>query len=65
MKNIAVIAFSQLPAIRCEPNKVDVEMVAPLIHEVFKQTGMERDQIGFTWEYRLPFGDPLFVRSCT
>lgn len=47
MKNVAVVAFSQAPSVRCEPNKVDVEMVAPVISDVFKQAGLARDKVGF------------------
>ncbi len=48
MKKIAVIGFSQLPSVRCESNKVDVEMVGPVLVELFEQVGIERSEVGFT-----------------
>jgi len=48
MRDVAVIAFAQTPGVRCEPSRVDVEMVAPVILEAFQQCGMDRKEIGFT-----------------
>ena len=48
MRDVAVIAFAQTPGVRCEPSRVDVEMVAPVILDAFDQCGMERKEIGFT-----------------
>lgn len=48
MRDVAVIAFTQTPGVRCEPSRVDVEMVAPVILDAFEQCGMDRKEIGFT-----------------
>ena len=48
MRKTGVVAFAQLPSLRCEGSKVDVEMVTPVIQAVFEKSGLSRSEIDFT-----------------
>ena len=48
MRKIGVVAFAQLPSVRCDSTRVDVEMAAPVIREVFEKVDLAREEIDFT-----------------
>src|SRR5947199_9488234 len=48
MREVAIIAFAQLPAVRRERERDEVEMLLPVIHEALERAGIDQRQIGFT-----------------
>ena len=48
MREVAVIAFSQLPSLRREVESNDVEMLMPVVTEAVEASGLDRKDIGFT-----------------
>ena len=47
MRDVAIVAFSQLPARRRYPDRDEVELVAPVIQGALGQIGLSRDELGF------------------
>ena len=48
MRDVAVIAYAQTPYVRTERVRNEVEMLIPIIDEVVKESGLPRQEIGFT-----------------
>ena len=48
MRDIAVIAFAQMPNVREETVRNEVEMLMPVIQDVRERAGLDQQQIGFT-----------------
>jgi acetyl-CoA acetyltransferase len=47
MRDVAIVAFAQLPAQRSYPDRDEVELVAPVIQAALKQAGLTREELGF------------------
>lgn len=47
MRDIAVIAFAQLPAARRYGNREEVELVQPVAAAALEQAGLRKDEVGF------------------
>ncbi|MCH2169555.1 thiolase domain-containing protein [Myxococcota bacterium] len=47
MRDVAVVAFTQSPSVRCEANRNETEILIPVIHEIKQQTGLATEDIGF------------------
>jgi len=47
MRDVAIVAFAQLPVQRGYPDRDEVELVAPVIQGALKQAGLSRDELGF------------------
>jgi len=48
MRDVAVIGFAEAPSVRHTGGTTNgVEMLVPIFHEVFAQTGLDRTEIGF------------------
>jgi len=48
MRDVAIIAFSQSPSVRCDQDHIEVEIVMPVVADVVAKAGIERSEIGFT-----------------
>ena len=48
MREVAVISFAQLPIVRREDERDDIEMVLPVVTEALRASGLEKRQVGFT-----------------
>ena len=48
VRDIAVVAFAQMPNVRAETVRNEVEMLMPVIQDVRRQAGLDQEQIGFT-----------------
>ena len=48
MRDVAVVGFAQSPSVRQETERSEVEMLAPVIAEAIKRSGIARRDIGFT-----------------
>src|SRR3954471_21952572 len=48
MRDIAVVATAQSPAIRKEERRNEVEILMPVVHELRERAGLSQDDIGFT-----------------
>src|SRR5437879_8121862 len=48
MRDVAVVSFAQLPNVRSEDTRNEVEMLMPVISEAIEGSGIPRKQIGFT-----------------
>jgi acetyl-CoA acetyltransferase len=48
MRDVAVVSFAQLPNIRSEDTRNEVEMLMPVISEAIERSGIPRKEIGFT-----------------
>ncbi|MGQ0832480.1 MAG: thiolase domain-containing protein [Microthrixaceae bacterium] len=48
MRDVAVIAFAQMPNVRAETIRNEVEMLMPVIQDVRAKAGLEQSEIGFT-----------------
>ena len=48
VRDIAVIAFAQMPNVRCEETLNEVEMLMPVLQDVRAKAGLDQTQIGFT-----------------
>ncbi|MFJ6567735.1 thiolase domain-containing protein [Streptomyces sp. NPDC091292] len=47
-RDIAVVAFAQSDHLRRTDEQSEVEMLMPVLHDVFRQTGLKTSDIGFT-----------------
>ncbi len=48
MRDVAVVSFAQLPNVRSEDRRNEVEMLMPVISEAIEGSGIPRKEIGFT-----------------
>jgi acetyl-CoA acetyltransferase len=48
VRDVAVIAFAQMPNVRAETVLNEVEMLMPVIQDVRERAGLDQQQIGFT-----------------
>ena len=48
MRDVAVVAVAQMPNVRAETVRNEVEMLMPVIQEVRSRAGLTQEQIGFT-----------------
>jgi acetyl-CoA acetyltransferase len=48
MQDVAVVAFSQLPSVRRDTERDDVDLVQPVVSAALAQVGLTIQQIGFT-----------------
>src|SRR2546425_7826779 len=48
MRDIAVVAVAQSPAIRRDERRNEVEILMPVIHEIRERSGLKQEDIGFT-----------------
>jgi acetyl-CoA acetyltransferase len=48
MRDVAVVSFAQLPNVRSEDTRNEVEMLMPVISEAIERSGIPRKEIGFT-----------------
>src|SRR3954464_8289155 len=48
MRDIAVVATAQSPAIRKDERRNEVEILMPVIHEIRERSGLKQEEIGFT-----------------
>jgi acetyl-CoA acetyltransferase len=47
MRDVAVVAFAQSPSMRREPDRNEVEILIPVIHELKQAAGIQNDEIDF------------------
>ena len=47
VRPVAVVAFAQAPNVRREDHRNEVEMLMPVVGEVFAKSGMTKDDMGF------------------
>jgi len=47
LRPVAVVAFAQAPNVRREDHRNEVEMLMPVVEEVFSTVGMTKDDMGF------------------
>jgi len=48
VRDVAVIAFAQMPSVRAETVLNEVEMLMPVIEDVRQRAGLDQEEIGFT-----------------
>jgi acetyl-CoA acetyltransferase len=48
VRDVAIIAFAQLPNVRRDPARDEVELVQPVVTEALRQAGLDRREVGFT-----------------
>ena len=48
MRDIAIVSFAQLPTVRRDTDREEVELVQPVVAAALKQAGLDRRQVGFT-----------------
>ncbi len=48
MRDVAIIAFAQLPSVRRDTEREEVELVQPVASAALAQAGLERKDVGFT-----------------
>src|SRR5256886_10620502 len=48
MRDVAVVSFAQLPNVRAEDTRNEVEMLMPVVSEAIEGSGIPRKEIGFT-----------------
>ncbi len=48
MRKVAVVGYAQTPFVRSQVQQNEVEMLLPIIEELFKTSGFEKEDIGFT-----------------
>jgi acetyl-CoA acetyltransferase len=48
MRDVAIVSYAQTPYVRSERERNEVEMLMPVLEEAREQSGLSRDQIGFT-----------------
>ena len=47
MREVAVVAFSQLKSVRRDLEREETELVQPVVHEALERAGLKKDEIGF------------------
>ncbi len=47
MRDVAVVAFTQSPCVRREPDRNEVEILIPVIHELKQSVGLGSEQVDF------------------
>jgi len=48
MRKVAVVAFAQLPSVRMDTDREEVELVQPVVKDALRQVGLRIGEIGFT-----------------
>lgn len=48
MRDVAVVAVAQSPLVRADRERNEVEILMPVVADVFAQTGLTKDDMGFT-----------------
>ncbi len=48
MRDVAVIAFAQLPSVRRDTDREEAELVQPVVTEALAQAGVRKGEVGFT-----------------
>ena len=48
MRDVDIVSYSQSRSVRTERNQNEVEMLMPLIKEAVKNSGIPKEEIGFT-----------------
>jgi acetyl-CoA acetyltransferase len=48
MRDVAVVGFAQSASVRRETDGNEVEMLMPILHEAMQQSGLARQEIGYT-----------------
>ena len=48
MRDVAIISFAQLPSVRRDPARDEVELVQPVVTEALREAKLERREVGFT-----------------
>jgi len=48
MRDVAIVSFAQLPAVRRDTEREEVELVQPVVTAALKQAGLDRREVGFT-----------------
>ena len=64
VRPVAVVSFAQSPSVRREETRNDVEMLMPVIVDVFDKVGLTKDDMGFvcSGSLRLPGGGAVQLR---
>jgi acetyl-CoA acetyltransferase len=47
MREVAVVSFAQAPSVRREPDRNEVEILMPVVHEARGRSGLRKDEIDF------------------
>jgi acetyl-CoA acetyltransferase len=48
VRDVAIVSFAQLPAVRRDTEREEVELVQPVVTAALKQAGLDRREVGFT-----------------
>jgi acetyl-CoA acetyltransferase len=48
MRDVAIVSFAEMPAVRREWERDEVEMLVPVIREALRRAGVDKRDIGFT-----------------
>ena len=48
MRDVAVVSFAQAPSVRCDTERNEVEILAPVVREAIERSGIPQREIGFT-----------------
>lgn len=48
MRDVAIISFAQLPNVRGDPARDEVELVQPVVSQALREAGLDRRDVGFT-----------------
>ena len=48
MRKVAIVGYAQTLYVRSQVQQNEVEMLLPIIEELFKTSGFEKEDIGFT-----------------
>lgn len=48
MRKVAIVGYAQTPYVRSQLQQNEVEMLLPIIEELYKTSGFEKEDIGFT-----------------
>jgi acetyl-CoA acetyltransferase len=48
MRDVAIISFAQLPSVRRDPARDEVELVQPVVTEALREAKLDRREVGFT-----------------
>ncbi len=48
MRDVAVVSFAQMPSVRREAQRNEVEMIGPVVQSAIERSGIGRKEIGFT-----------------
>ena len=48
MRDVAIVAFAQLPSVRRDTEREEIELVQPVVHAALEQAGLKIADVGFT-----------------